>query len=92
MDMSSASDTGLPLSICNASANLDIDSEFLYLNNNFYLMILCKGKDTFYTTIAGTAIVQHEMHVYMHSVRQSTITSSLLYNINKLQNLQGLDP
>ena len=51
MDMSSASDTGLPLSICNASANLDIDSEFLYLNNNFYLMILCKGKDTISTQL-----------------------------------------
>lgn len=51
MDMSSASDTGLPLSICNASANLDIESEFLYLNNNFYLMILCKGKGTISTQL-----------------------------------------
>lgn len=45
MDMS-ASDTGLPLSICHVSASLDIVYEFLHLNDNFCLMTLCKGKDT----------------------------------------------
>lgn len=48
-------------------------------------MIPCDGLHCSYTTIAGTATVQHKISIYMYSVRWPVITASLLYNIRLLQ-------